>query len=441
MAPKSKRPRKSSKPSRPASKPKAATARFTPPPSKLTQPGVSAGNPQFAETKYSPDPTQYLHAVTDSQFYRVVDKETVSELIQSIPPPRDPKNLLLSLADVWGSKGKAKVAEIAAAKQIVFHAVGDTGPTGGPATVVEVADKMCADMQEANPVDVPSFFYHLGDVVYNFGEDEYYYDQFFDPFRDYNAPIVAIPGNHDGEVYTGDPSGSLQAFQKVFCASGFLRLPEAGGLSRTSMIQPGVYFAFDAPFVRIIGLYSNVLEDPGVISSEGGKYPRVSDEQIAYLTSQLKQVKSANFQGAVIVAVHHPPQVVGRHGCSPEMLKQMDACFAAAGVYPHAVLSGHAHNYQRFTRLEGGRETPFVVAGMGGHNAQPPFGKMVSPPRPPFTMGEFRCDNYSTNYGYLRITATTQQLRIEYHDATSGLSSKSPSDVVTVELVSHTLVA
>jgi len=441
MAPKPKRPRKPAKPSRSASKTKAARAPLTLPPPKLTQPGVSTGDPQFAETKHSPDPTQYLHAVTDNQYYRIVDKETVNQLIQSIPAPRDPNNLLLSLADVWGSKGKAKVAAITAAKQVVFHAVGDTGPTGGPATVVEVADKMTADMQEANPIDVPSFFYHLGDVVYNFGEDEYYYDQFFDPFRDYNAPIVAIPGNHDGEVYTGDPSGSLQAFQKVFCAPGFQRLPEAGGLSRTSMIQPGVYFAFDAPFVRIIGLYSNVLEDPGVISSEGGKYPRVSDEQISYLTDQLKLVKNANFEGAVLVAVHHPPQVVGRHGCSPEMLKEMDACFTAAGVYPHAVLSGHAHNYQRFTRLEGGRETPFVVAGMGGHNAQPPFGKMVSPPRAPFTIGEFRCDSYSTNYGYLRITATSQQLRIEYHDATTGLSSKSPSDVVTVDLASHTLVA
>jgi Calcineurin-like phosphoesterase/Iron/zinc purple acid phosphatase-like protein C len=433
-----------SKPKRPrklrgsASKPKAA---LVAPPPRLLQAGVPAGDPVFADPKHSPDPTQYLHAVTDSQYYRIVDKETVNQLIQSVPPPRDPENLLLSLADVWGSQGKAKVAAIAKAKQLVFHAVGDTGPIGGPATVDEVADKMCADMQEADPADVPSFFYHLGDVVYNFGEDEYYYDQFFDPFRDYDAPIVAIPGNHDGEVYTGDPSGSLQAFQKVFCAPRFERLPEAGGLSRTSMIQPGVYFAFDAPFLRIIGLYSNVLEDPGVISTENGKYPRVGDDQLAYLTAQLNQVKSEKFPGAVIVAVHHPPQVVGRHGCSPAMLQQMDACFASAGVYPHVVLSGHAHNYQRFTRIEGARQTPYIVAGMGGHDSQPAFGKMISPPRPPFTIGQFRCDNYSSNYGYLRVVVTAEQLRIEYHDATTGLNSKSPSDVVTVNLSTHTLVA
>jgi hypothetical protein len=155
----------------------------------------------------------------------------------------------------------------------------------------------------------------------------------------------------------------------------------------------------------------------------------------------LNQIKQDKFQGAVIVAVHHPPQVVGRHGCSPAMLKQMDACFSSTGVHPHAVLSGHAHNYQRYTRLEGGRQTPYVVAGMGGHNSQAPFGNMVSPPRPPFTTGQFRCDNYSPNYGYLRVVVTQQQLRIEYHDATTGLNSKSPSDVVTVDLASHTLVA
>ncbi len=411
------------------------------PPARLGQAGVSVSDPGFGETKYTPDPTQFLHAVTDNQYYKEVDKETVNQLIQSVPPPRDPKNLLLSLANVYGSKGKAKVAAITNAKQIVFHAVGDTGPTSGPKTVQEVADKMCGDMQEANAADVPSFFYHLGDVVYNFGEDAYYYDQFFDPFRDYDAPILAIPGNHDGEVYPSDPSGSLQAFQKVFCASGFERLPEAGGLSRTSMIQPGVYFALDAPFVRIIGLYSNVLEDPGVISSENGTYPRVSDEQITYLTNQLTQIQQNKFQGAVIVAVHHPPQVVGRHGCSPTMLKQMDACFSSTGVHPHAVLSGHAHNYQRYTRLEGARQTPYVVAGMGGHSSQAPFGTMISPPRPPFTAGQFRCDNYSPNYGYLRVVVTQQQLRIEYHDATTGLNSKSPSDVVTVNLASHNLVA
>lgn len=45
------------------------------------------------------------------------------------------------------------------------------------------------------------------------------------------------------------------------------------------MTQPGVSFTLDAPFVSIIGLYTNVLEGPGVISSESGRYP-IGDEQL-----------------------------------------------------------------------------------------------------------------------------------------------------------------
>ena len=68
----------------------------------------------------------------------------------------------------------------------------------------------------------PAFFFHLGDVVYNFGEGQYYYDQFYEPFRGYDRPIFAIPGNHDGMVF-GDETDTpqmptLTAFLRNFCA-------------------------------------------------------------------------------------------------------------------------------------------------------------------------------------------------------------------------------
>ena len=56
------------------------------------------------------------------------------------------------------------------------------------------------------------------------------------------------------------------------------------------MTQPGVYWAFAAPFVRIIGLFSNALEDPGVISSENGKWANLGDVQLGFLQAQLQQV-------------------------------------------------------------------------------------------------------------------------------------------------------
>jgi hypothetical protein len=68
---------------------------------------------------------------------------------------------------------------------------------------------------------------------------------------------------------------------------------------------------------------------------------------------------------------------------------------------------------------------------MGGRNS--------SSRQPPFTVG--RCDNYSPNYVYLGVVVTQLPLRIEYHEVTTGLHTKSPSDVVTGDLASHTLVA
>jgi hypothetical protein len=194
---------------------------------------------------------------------------------------------VLTLAQTYGAAGAAKMQAIQKAGQIVFHSVGDTGSVIGPATQSLVADKMATDFSEANPADVPSFLFHLGDVVYFFGESTYYYDQFYEPYRSYPAPIIAIPGNHDGVVYSGDPEATLDAFLRNFCAASADQSPDSGGLLRTTMIQPGVYFTLEMPFVRIFGLYSNVLEDPGVISGENGSNTVLDDRQVSFLTTAL----------------------------------------------------------------------------------------------------------------------------------------------------------
>ena len=151
---------------------------------------------------------------------------------------------ILHLADALGSAGAATVAAIQTAGQIVFHAAGDTGATRGPKTENEVVDKMLSDFTGEAPAALPQFFYNLGDIVYSFGEHKYYYDQFYDAYRNYPAPIFAIPGNHDGIVLpppagTGNASDSLSAFLANFCAPDFAHSPDAIGISRTTMIQPG----------------------------------------------------------------------------------------------------------------------------------------------------------------------------------------------------------
>jgi hypothetical protein len=113
---------------------------------------------------------------------------------------------VFTLGQVYGSARAAKIAAIEGAGQIVFHSVGDTGIVVGPATQSLVADKMVTDFNVANLADVPSFLFHPGNVVYYFGEATYYYDQFYSPYRDYPAPVLALAGNHDGVWHPKDPA-------------------------------------------------------------------------------------------------------------------------------------------------------------------------------------------------------------------------------------------
>jgi hypothetical protein len=405
-----------------------------PPSHRKKHPPVVSPNdePVFAQPQPSPDPTSFKNPVTDKNFAGIANLEPVPTATGGAAEP------ILTLAQVYGSAGAAKVATIQKSGQIVFHSVGDTGSVVGPETESLVSDKMASDFDEANSADVPSFFFHLGDVVYYFGEATYYYDQFYEPFRSYPAPILAIPGNHDGVVYASDPATTLEAFLRNFCAANPTTSPDAGMLARTTMIQPGVYFTFDAPFVRILGLYSNVLEDPGVISSQGGTNS-LSDVQVTFLTTALKRIKSEKYAGAIIIAVHHPPFTGGSvHGGSPQMLADIDSACKAAGVYPHAVFSGHAHNYQRYTRTINGLQIPFLVAGCGGHS---PLSAMRGTFRTPFKIdGTLTLESYDdTDFGYMRIVVNAQTMTIEYHPEADGAVTKTPDDTVTINLKNYTI--
>jgi hypothetical protein len=159
-----------------------------------------------------------------------------------------------------------------------------------------------------------------------------------------------------------------------------------------------------------------------------------------------------------MIAVHHPPYTAAlratgpmsarRHGGSPIMLQEIDAICDAAGFWPHAVLSGHAHNYQRFTRVKAGRETPYLVSGNGGHGLSKLTHKGTTAPRTPLlqpTLSDgsdtVTLENYDDEeFGYLRIIVDEQQLRIEYHPQSDGEGAKTPDDAVTVDLATRTIV-
>jgi 3',5'-cyclic AMP phosphodiesterase CpdA len=135
------------------------------------------------------------------------------------------------------------------------------------------------------------------------------------------------------------------------------------------MTQPGVYFTLDAPFLKVIGLYSNTGESTGIISdaTTGTAQLQFLQSQLAAAAAQRAQNGAAPF--ALVLAVHHPPFTISSsHFPSPAMLAQIDAACVGAKIWPDIVLSGHAHLYERYTRTmtTDGRQIPYVVAGNGG---------------------------------------------------------------------------
>jgi Calcineurin-like phosphoesterase len=410
-------------------------------------PGLSAklAGPEgrlFADPAPGADETSFQVDNTSDKYYESPYYKEHCEQLQQFPAPRVSPPLF-DLAQIVGAPTLEPFVD---AQRISFHAVGDTGPSRAPNIKDEasVADAMTGDLTASAAADAPAFLFHLGDVVYSFGEPQYYYDQFYEPFRGYDAPIFAIPGNHDG--FPEEGQATLFAFLRNFCAPSPGPSPDSGGLVRSTMTQPGVYFTLDAPFVSIVGLYSNVLEGPGVISSEGGRYP-LGDQQLQFLTEELTRLKPPREAGerAVVLACHHPPlSVDAKHGGIRGLAEDIDRACEQAGLRPDVVLSGHAHLYQRYTRTVDGAEIPYIVSGSGGHGLTRPSSGASKASLP---AGYALTVDPIMEYGYLTVTVDMSSgagaggaptLTVAFK-ATSGKPKR--SDTVTLNLSTRKIVA
>ncbi|SEA65869.1 metallophosphoesterase family protein [Pedobacter hartonius] len=244
--------------------------------------------------------------------------------------------------------------------KMIFQVVGDTGGLKSPAFQQLIAGQMAKQyLHPESPAAKPSFLYHVGDIVYHFGEAEQYEQQFFKPYKDYPLPIYAIPGNHDGDVNPANPTPylSLGPFTSVFCGVKPRPVPFGSATSRKSGIQPNVYWTLQTPVANIIGLATNVP-----------KYGVISEEQRAWFVEELKHAAAEHTEKAIIIALHHAPYSADfNHSSSLPMITFLESAFDEAGVQPDLVMSGHVHNYQRFSKsYPGGKITPYIVCGAGG---------------------------------------------------------------------------
>lgn len=321
-----------------------------------------------------------------------------------LPAPTGAAPFRINLADVIGTD---KADAITKSGKLVFHMVGDTGGIKDPVPQSIVASKLEDQLQPQDSSPIPTFLYHLGDVVYFNGETSQYYSQFYHPYEFYDLPIIAIPGNHDGFALNPAQEPSLDAFMRNFCNTAPVLTPENLDTNRHAMTQPNCYFTLEAPFLTLIGLYSNVPE--GGVIHQG---------QIDWFVDELK---AAPHDKALAVAVHHPVfSFDAFHSGSEKMRTVLDNAFAASGRQADAVFTAHVHNYQRFTRRVGERDVPYLVAGAGGyHNLHPmqkaaDGGTLQVPlvvPAENLTLEDY----FDDRHGFLKLTVDAQTLSAEYY--------------------------
>jgi acid phosphatase type 7 len=333
---------------------------------------------------------------------------------QPLPTPLGTKPFRFDLSQLLHADEVTKIA----ATKLVFHTVGDTGDERGK-EMDFVAEMMTQDYDASPEGEAPAFFYHLGDVVYFAGDIQGYGENFYETYAEYPGLIVSIPGNHDcqpDDPQDGpiDPNKKpLDGWVQNFMSSDPTRLGSKKTTSqRTQMDLPNVYWTFTTPLATIIGLFSNVGETEA----------ELHQDQIDWFKGELS---AAAKDKALIVAIHHPPfSGDSEHSGSSVAEKVLFESFEATGVYPHLILSGHVHNYQRFMVKEqtgkGEVDISCVVAGAGGYSKLGKLNKIGKeyPSAPMKLTASLTLEKYDqVNFGFLRLEVTKQQITGTYFSA------------------------
>jgi len=208
------------------------------------------------------------------------------------------------------------------------------------------------------------------------------------------------------------------------------------------MTQPNVYWTLEAPYLTIIGLYTNV--------PEGGQ---LDTDQIAWFHAEMA---AADRKKALIIALHHPIYSFDNfHSGSIRMRGILDDAISASGRVPDLVLTGHVHNYQRFTRAFTSADgtpysIPYIVTGAGGyyhlHAVQAVAGNSIDPGHTVQDAGtDVRLETYCDDRnGFLRLEVSQDEIKGTYltvpRPQESWSDPANPFDHFTLKLKDHTLV-
>jgi hypothetical protein len=219
------------------------------------------------------------------------------------------------------------------------------------------------------------FMVICSDVIYPGGEVEEYADKFFHAYKDYPAPIYALPGNHDWyddlrgfmfhfcgrEVQPARPSPS--PFSKAGLRERLwrrdTRTPNAQRVAEMQALrgdpaqqaeQPGPYYVIETGPIDVVAI------DTGIVN-------RIDAAQGEWLRDVSRSPKPK------ILLTGKPIYVDGEYKASPvdggpggtvDDIVRDPACNYLAAI------GGDIHNYQRYPVDVGGRTIQYLVSGGGG---------------------------------------------------------------------------
>ena len=166
----------------------------------------------------------------------------------------------------------------------------------------------------------PDVVIHTGDFAHHGAPEAYALA--LDILKDLEAPLYAIPGNHD------DRANMRAAFRD------FDWMPEK------DTPEAFIHYVFDAGPLSVIALDS-------VIPGEGGG--TLCEARLAWLGDALEAARGR----PTIVALHHPPFPSGLDGFSKFGLANADRLAATIKAAPHVVRVICGHNHRTITGVCG----------------------------------------------------------------------------------------
>ena len=239
----------------------------------------------------------------------------------------------------------------------LFAAFGDIGNTSGSAAVASLTRARSAQ-----------FILMLGDICYG---SQPFADQVNANYSAERAAGKLRPalGNHEYNDACGGWSGA-SAYRAYFTLPNNER-----------------YYDFVKGPVHFFAINSYNEPDGMTATSKQGLW--------------LKAKMAASTSPWKVVFFHHPPFSSGYHRSTSYMQWPFEAWGA------HAVLSGHDHNYERFSfdKNADGKKIPYIVSGLGGKSRRA-FGTAVP--------GSVK--RYNAADGALFVTATSTTMKFEFRN-------------------------